>query len=102
MGSSVGQEAPDGRAADIELLGNRRFAKAFLDEPANLRCFVGDGCRSSVWFSFLAGLSNTRFHAITQNVALELGEHRQHAGERPPARRRQIDGLAQSIFAPHR
>jgi hypothetical protein len=40
-------------------------------------------------------LSDTGFHPIAQNVALELGKHRQHAGERPPARHRQIEGLAQ-------
>jgi len=45
--------------------------------------------------ALFAGLSNSCFHPITQYVALELSEHREHNGERPPARRRQIKRLAQ-------
>ena len=41
------------------------------------------------------GLCDSGFHSIAQNVALEFGEHRQHAGEGPPARRRQVERLAQ-------
>ena len=43
----------------------------------------------------LAGLRNARLDPVAQDVPLKCGEHSQHAGKGPAARRRQIEGLAQ-------
>ena len=43
--------------------------------------------------TFLAGLGDSGFHAIAQDVALELGEHRQHAGKCTAAWRGHIERL---------
>ena len=93
--SSVTDQAPDGGASDAELLGNGGFAQPFAGEVSDFLRLRGDFGGPAVRTAFFAGLSYARLHPIAQNVALELGEHRQHAGERPPARRRQIEGLAQ-------
>ena len=50
---------------------------------------------AAVRAAFFAGLGDSGFHSIAENVALELGEHRQHAGEGSSARRRQVERLAQ-------
>ncbi len=72
------------------------LAMADLLSPLRARSRI-----SCVFPAILAGLPCGRpslracANPVAQNVALELGEHRQHAGERPPARRRQIERLAQ-------
>jgi hypothetical protein len=48
-----------------------------------------------VGFSLFSGLRNAGLDPVAQNVPFELGENGQHAGERPSARRGQVDGLAQ-------
>src|SRR5271166_562053 len=93
--SSVTDQASDGGASDAELLGNGGFAQSFAGEVSDFLRLRGDFGGPAVRTAFFAGLSYARLHPIAQNAALELGEHRQHAGERPPARRRQIEGLAQ-------
>ena len=46
-------------------------------------------------FSLFSGLGNARLDPVAQNVPFELSKNGQHAGERPAARRGQVEGLAQ-------
>ena len=48
-----------------------------------------------MWLPILASLVDARFHAIPQNIPLELRKHGQHSGQRPPARGREVEGFAQ-------
>lgn len=91
----MGEEAPDGGASNVELLSDSGFAHPFASEVSNFLCLPDDFGGAAVRAALFAGLSDTGFHSIAQNVAFELGEHRQHAGERPTARRRQVERLAQ-------
>jgi hypothetical protein len=43
--------------------------------------------------AFLSGLGNPRFHTISQDVALELGEYGKHAGQGAATRGRHIKRL---------
>ena len=48
-----------------------------------------------MWLPILASLVDSRFHAIPQNIPLELRKHGQHTGQRPPAWGREVEGFAQ-------
>ena len=45
--------------------------------------------------AIFAGLSYPGFHAIAEDVPLEFGEDREHAGQGPTARRGQVERLAE-------
>jgi hypothetical protein len=81
------EQASNGSPTDIELLGNGGFAQSVASEVSDFLRLADDFGGAAVRSALFAGLSDTGFHPIAQNVALELGKHRQHAGERPPARR---------------
>jgi hypothetical protein len=60
----------------------RDLLLAFAGEVSDFLRLCGDFGRPAVRTAFFAGLSYARLHPVAQNVALELGEHR----ERTPAR----------------
>jgi len=93
--SSIIEQAPDRGATYIELLGDGGFAQPFASEVSYFLRLPDDFGGATVRAALFAGLSDPGFHSIAQNVAFELGEHRQHAGEGPSAWRRQIERLAQ-------
>jgi len=66
------------------------FAQPFASEVSDFLRLPDDFEGAAMRAALFAGLSNTGFHSIAQNVAFELGENRQHAGERSAARRRQV------------
>ena len=55
----------------------------------------GDRPRPTVRAALLAGLGDPGLHAIAKDVPLEFGEDREHAGQGPAARRRQVERLAE-------
>ena len=55
----------------------------------------GDRLRPAVRAAFLACLGDPGPHAIAEDVPLELGEDREHAGQGPAARRGQVECLAE-------
>ena len=80
---------------DVELLGDRGFAQPFLASFFISWAFLATVRRAAVGAAFFSGLGDPGLHAIAQDVPLEFGEHRQHAGQRPATRRRQVQRLAQ-------
>ena len=62
--SSVTEQASDGGAPDIELLGNGGFAQSFTSEVLDFLRLPDDFGRAAVRAAFFAGLSDTGFHSI--------------------------------------
>ena len=89
------EESSDGSSADAERLGNLPLADPLLEESFDLGGVSGDRRRPTVRAALLAGLSDPGLHAIAEDVPLELGEDRKHAGQGPAARRGQVERLAE-------
>ena len=62
--SSVTEQASDGGAPDIELLGNGGFARSFASEVLDFLRLPDDFGRAAVRAALFAGLSDTGFHSI--------------------------------------
>lgn len=73
----------DRSTADTELSSDLTFASSFLPEGFHSFTKNCSRSRSSVWTPLLSGLSDSSFHAITQNFPFKFGKDRQHIGECP-------------------
>ena len=81
--------------ADLKALGDFPIAATLLPQPFHFRRELASGRGPSMRLPILASLVDSRFHAIPQNIPLELRKHGQHTGQRPPAWGRQVESFRQ-------
>jgi hypothetical protein len=89
------QESANRGPANSDLFGNLPLGYTLTEEFLHFLPMPSGGDRSAVRFSFLAGLRNTSFHSVAQNVAFELSKDGQHSGQSAPTGGSQVEGFTQ-------
>ncbi len=86
-------DAPYRRAADVQSRSDFSLADSLREQRGDLGLMLLHRGRSSMRSAGFASLSDAGLDAISQDVALELREDGEHAGERTTAWRCHVQGL---------